>query len=41
VVEAHPFIRTAYEASRQAVITVICTTLATELERVSKTKGTT
>jgi HK97 gp10 family phage protein len=40
-VPAYPFIRPAYEASRQAVITTICTTLATELENASKTKGTT
>jgi HK97 gp10 family phage protein len=41
LVPAHPFIRPAYEASRQQVITTICTTLATELEKASKTKGTT
>jgi HK97 gp10 family phage protein len=40
-VAAHPFIRPAYESSRQAVTTAICTTLATELEKASKTKGTT
>jgi HK97 gp10 family phage protein len=40
-VPAHPFIRPAYEATRQAVTTAICTTLATELEKSSKTKGTT
>ena len=40
-VEAHPFIRPAYEESRQKVITTICETLATELEKASKKKGTT
>lgn len=38
-VPAHPFIRPAYEATRQQVITTICKTLATELEKASKTKG--
>lgn len=41
VVEPHPFIRPAYEESRQEVISTICKTLATELEKASKTKGTT
>jgi HK97 gp10 family phage protein len=40
-VAAHPFIRPAYEASRQAVADAICTTLATEIEAASKRKGTT
>ena len=40
-VPAHPFIRPAYEASRQQVITTICETLATELTKASKTKETT
>ncbi len=40
-VPAHPFIRPAYEASRAEVISTICKTLATELEKASKTKGTT
>ncbi|MCU1251533.1 MAG: phage protein gp10 family [Edaphobacter sp.] len=38
-VPAHPFIRPAYEASRQAVADTICTTLATEIEAASKRKG--
>jgi len=40
-VDEHPFIRQAYEATRTEVTNVICTTLATEIERISKTKGTT
>lgn len=40
-VPAHPFIRPAYEASRRQVITTICETLATELEKASKSKGNT
>jgi HK97 gp10 family phage protein len=40
-VPAHPFIRPAYEATRQEVVTTICTTLASELEKSSKQKGTT
>jgi HK97 gp10 family phage protein len=37
-VQAHPFIRAGYEASRQAVADAICTTLATEVEREAKRK---
>jgi HK97 gp10 family phage protein len=40
-VDAHPFIRPAYEATRQEVISTICTTLTTELEKAGNTKGTT
>ncbi len=38
-VPAHPFIRPAYEASRQEVANAICTTLATEIEAASARKG--
>jgi HK97 gp10 family phage protein len=38
-VPAHPFIRPAYEASRQEVANAICTTLVTEIEAASKRKG--
>jgi len=40
-VDAHPFIRPAYEATRQEATNVICTTLAAELEKAASTKGTT
>lgn len=39
-VPAHPFIRTAYEATRDEVATTIATTLATEIEKASQKKGT-
>ena len=35
-VQAHPFIRPAYEASRQQVADAICKTLATEVEAAAK-----
>ena len=38
-VDAHPFIRPAYEASRSAVAEAICTTIATEVEKAGKKKG--
>lgn len=37
-VEEHPFIRPAFEASREAVTAAITTTLATEIEKASKGK---
>lgn len=40
-VQAYPFIRPAYEASRAEVIDTICTTLATEVEKAAARKGTT
>jgi HK97 gp10 family phage protein len=38
-VPEHPFIRPAYEATRQEVADAICTTLATEIEKASAGKG--
>jgi HK97 gp10 family phage protein len=37
-VRPHPFIRPAYEGSREAVASAICTTLATEVEKAAKRK---
>jgi HK97 gp10 family phage protein len=37
-VPAHPFIRPAFEATRDEVTTAITTTLASEIEKASKTK---
>lgn len=39
MVEEHPFIRPAYEATRTEVANAICTTLATEVEKASQRKG--
>jgi HK97 gp10 family phage protein len=39
-VEAYPFIRPAYEASRAAVTEAICKTLAAEVDKAGNTKGT-
>lgn len=39
-VEAHPFIRTAYEETRDEVSRAIATTLAAEIEAASGKKGT-
>jgi HK97 gp10 family phage protein len=38
-VEEHPFIRPAWEASREAVTTAITTTLASEIEQAAARKG--
>jgi HK97 gp10 family phage protein len=38
-VPAHPFIRVAYEATRQEVADAITTTLATEVSKVAKNRG--